>query len=179
MSGQTTGGDATASRAAGTTPSSRPAEGPGGTSSRPSSSGPRGTERAGRRARTRVGPKPTFFQRYRTPILAAAVVGVIAIVGAGLFAAATQPAYACSNIWQPSPTPTPAEGASPQPGYVQPDMGQGHVPNGTKVTYTYCPPASGRHYAQPVAPIQARVYGPDDRVDPGRAGSTTSSTAVS
>jgi Protein of unknown function (DUF3105) len=87
-------------------------------------------------------------------------------VGGGVFAAATEKAYACSTIWTPSPTPSPREAASPQPGYVQPDMGQGHVPNGTKITYTYCPPASGRHYAQPAAPIPARVYGPSDTVIP-------------
>ena len=96
----------------------------------------------------------------------AAILAVLAIVGAGVISSATTKAYECSNIWQPSPTASPREGASPQPGYVQPDMGQGHVPVGTKITYTYCPPASGRHYAQPAAPIPARVYGPDDTIIP-------------
>ncbi|MEA2577116.1 MAG: hypothetical protein QOD78_704 [Chloroflexota bacterium] len=108
-----------------------------------------------------------MFQRYRTIILGAALLAVVAVVGAGVFAAATEKAYACSNIWVPSPTPSPREGASPQPGYVQPDMGRGHVPVGTKITYTYCPPASGRHYAAAGAgPIQARVYSPNDAVIP-------------
>lgn len=147
-------------------PTSRPTDG-GGTSTRPSSSGPRGTDRAGRRTRTRVGPKPTFFQRFRTPILGAAVIGVIAVVGAGLLSAATQPVYACSTIWQPAPSATPPEGASPRPGYVQPDMGNTHVPPGTKITYTYCPPASGNHYnASGQGPIQPRIYGPEDVVAP-------------
>lgn len=95
------------------------------------------------------------------------MVAVVAIVGAGVFAAATQPAFACSNIWQPDPTASPADGASPQPGYVQPDMGKAHVATGTAVTYTYCPPASGRHYnASGVGPIAARPYGPNDNVIP-------------
>ncbi len=98
--------------------------------------------------------------------MGAAVLAVLALVGAGLFSVATQPAYACTTVWEPSPTASPREGASPQPGYVQPDAGGGHVRTGTKVTYTYCPPASGRHYEQPAAPIPARVYGPDDAVIP-------------
>ena len=108
-----------------------------------------------------------MFQRYRTIILGAALLAVVAVVGAGVFAAATEKAYACSNVWVPSPTPSPRAGASHQPGYVQPDMGRGHVAVGTKITYTYCPPASGRHYAAAGAgPIQARVYGPNDTVIP-------------
>jgi hypothetical protein len=96
-----------------------------------------------------------------------AVIAVVAIAGIGMFAAASQPVYACSNIWEPSPTPTPPEGSSPQPGYAQPDMGQTHIANGTTVTYTYCPPASGRHYnASGAGPIAPRLYGPDDRVNP-------------
>jgi hypothetical protein len=96
-----------------------------------------------------------------------AVIGIVAIAGIGMFAAASQPAYACSNVWQPEPTATPAEGASPQPGYAQPDMGQTHVANGSTVSFTYCPPASGRHYnASGAGPISPRLYGPDDRVNP-------------
>jgi hypothetical protein len=95
-------------------------------------------------------------------------VAVVAVVGAGVFAAATQPAYACSTVWQPSPTASPAADASPQPGFVQPDMGNSHVATGTIVRYTYCPPASGRHYNQPgvAGPIPARPYGPSDTVIP-------------
>lgn len=152
-----------------------PASGP--TSNRPPSGGPAasptrssgqgGPERAGRRDRARPLAKPSAFQRYRTIILGAAILAVLAVVGAGLFSAATEPAYACSTVWEPSPTPAPGDGASPQPGYVQPDNGAGHMGTGTKLTYTYCPPASGRHYnGAGVGPIQARVYGPDDGVIP-------------
>lgn len=146
--------------------SKRPAS--GGPAAPPTrSSGPGGSERAGRRDRARPLAKPSAFQRYRTVILVAAVLAVLALVGAGLFSAATEPAYACTTTWEPAPTASPGDGASPQPGYVQPDMGQGHVGTGTKLTYTYCPPASGRHYnAAGVGPIQARVYGPDDGVIP-------------
>jgi hypothetical protein len=100
-------------------------------------------------------------------LFAAAVVAVIAVVGAGVFAAATQPAFACSNVWEPEPTASSAAGVSPQPGYVQPDMGNSHVAVGTVVKYTYCPPASGRHYfASGQGPIPARPYGPNDVVIP-------------
>ena len=130
------------------------------------SSGPRGTERAGRRDRARPMTQVSFFERYRSILLGAAILAVLAVVGAGLVSTATQAAYACSSVWVPDPTPSPAEGASPQPGYVEPDMGHTHVPVGTKITYTYCPPASGRHFAQPAAPIPARAYGPDDGLIP-------------
>jgi Protein of unknown function (DUF3105) len=144
---------------------------PAGGAGRPSpdrpATSPRGTDRAGRRERARPAPRGSFLERYRRWLFAAAIIAVVAIVGAGVFAAATQPAFACSNIWEPDPTAIPAEGASPQPGYVQPDMGNTHVAVGTVVTYTYCPPASGRHYfAAGVGPIPARPYGPNDTVIP-------------
>jgi hypothetical protein len=131
------------------------------------SSGPGGTERAGRRERARPLTEASFFQRYRRLLVAAAVVAVVAVVGAGLVSSVTKAAYECSSVWVPDPTPAPAEGASPQPGYVQPDMGHVHVANGTQIKYTYCPPASGRHFNNPgTGPIRAQVYGPDDAVIP-------------
>jgi hypothetical protein len=144
----------------------------GGTPTRAASSagratGPRGTDRVGRRERARATVKPSFVERYRTLLFAAAAVAVVAVVGVGLFAAATKPAFACSIEWQPDPTSSPAAGTSPQPGYAQPDMGHAHVAVGTQVTYTYCPPASGRHYNAPAnGPVTARVYGPGDAVIP-------------
>ena len=142
----------------------RPASGPA--ASRPTT-GQRATERAGRRERARPSPRGSFVQRYRSWLVAAAVVAVVAIVGAGLFAAATQPAFACSTEWVPDPTASPSADASPQPGYVQPDMGNTHVATGTVVRYTNCPPASGRHFnGAGVGPIQARPYGPNDGVIP-------------
>ena len=153
-----------------TSGSPRPAQGPstGSAAAQRPSASPTGTARAGRRERARASAvKPSFLERNRNLFLGAGVIAVIAIVGVGLFAAASQPAYACSNIWEPSATPTPGQGASPQPGYAQPDMGQGHVANGTSVAYTYCPPASGRHYnSSSTGPIQPRVYGPNDSVIP-------------
>ncbi len=160
----------------GTGPSSSSGHGspPGGSRTadpeRPSagrpSTGPSGPVRAGRRERSRSSAKPSFVQRYRRLLVGAAIIAVIAIIGAGIFAAATTPAFACSTVWQPDPSTPPVEGASPQPGYVQPDSGQGHVANGTLIRYTYCPPASGRHFQQPGGPIPARPYGPGDGVIP-------------
>jgi len=109
----------------------------------------------------------SFIQRYRTWLIGATIAAAVVVVGAGVFATATQPVFACSTIWQPSPTASPGPGASSQPGYVQPDMGNAHVPVGTVIRYTYCPPASGRHYfAAQQGPIPARVYGPSDAVIP-------------
>lgn len=140
-----------------------------GPAGEPQSPGPTpGPARGRRRERTRLSTtRPSFLERYRSLLVGAAVVAVVAVAGIGIFAAATQPAYACSTEWVPDPTPSPAEGTSPQPGYVQPDMGQGHAANGTVVTFTYCPPASGRHFSGAgVGPIAPRAYGPDDQVVP-------------
>jgi uncharacterized protein DUF3105 len=107
------------------------------------------------------------MERYRAGIVGIAVVAAIALVGLFVFTSATQSAYACSNEWQPSASAAPAAGSSPRPGYVQPDMGNKHVASGTRVTYTYCPPASGSHYnGSGVGPIKPRVYGPADTAIP-------------
>jgi hypothetical protein len=46
-------------------------------------------------------------------------------------------------------------------------MGHTHVDPGTRVKYTFCPPASGRHYnTSGQGPIQARVYQPDEATIP-------------
>lgn len=161
---------------AGSTSSDRPATGGPGSapagaapsvSPEHSSSGPTGTARVGRRDRSRPAAKPSFLERYRSAIVAVAVIAVVGLAGIGIFAASTQPAYACSTEWVPNPTSEPGAGASAQPGYAQPDMGQGHVSNGTAITYTYCPPASGKHYnGTQTGPVSARVYGPEDAVTP-------------
>ena len=153
-----------APNASGAASTARPAT--AGSQRRPSTS-PTGTQRAGRRERSRPAVRQSFLQRYRRWLLVAGVVAVIAVVGVGVFASATKPAFACSNIWEPSPTASAAPDASPQPGYVQPDMGNTHVAVGTIVKYTYCPPASGHHYfASGQGPIPARPYGPNDAVIP-------------
>lgn len=102
---------------------------------------------------------------------------------------ATRPAYACSQSFDPSPSPdwvapstapagsplasgaTPAPAVTPPaPGFVQPDMGHLHEPNvGATVRYTYCPPASGKHYnaaSTGDGPIPGGLYGPEDRAVP-------------
>lgn len=107
------------------------------------------------------------MERNRTPIVLVAALAGIVLISAFVFASAASPAYACSTIWSPDPTPSPAAGEAPNPGYVQPDMGRTHVSTGQQVTYTYCPPASGFHYnASGVGPITPRVYGPSDRALP-------------
>ena len=138
------------------------------TSGRDPSRSPTGTARAGRRERSRHAPghEPPFAERYRTAIVAAVVVAAVALVGGFVFVSATQAAYTCKSDWSPSPTPSPAAGATNQPGYTQPDMGNRHVPLGTVVTYQYCAPASGGHFAAGGGPIPPGLYGPEDAVIP-------------
>lgn len=157
------------STTAGSGPSSAPeATGSPSTSSARTNTSPSGTARAGRRERGRtVYQETSFLERRRTLLLGVAVVAVVVVAGIGIFAASTQPVFACSNVWSPDPTAPPPGGAGPQPGYAQPDMGDQHVSNGTSITYTYCPPASGRHFAgDQTGPIPPRVYGPNDDARP-------------
>ena len=136
---------------------------------RTGSTSPSGTARAGRRDRPRITYQRdrSFVERYRGLIVAVAAIAGIALIGGVIFIQATAKAYACSNEWVPTPTASPAAGSSPQPGYLQDDMGRKHVNTGDVVTYTYCPPASGSHYnASGQGPIPPRVYGPDDATLP-------------
>ena len=124
--------------------------------------------RAGRRARPRTSYQPSFLERHRAALLVGAAVAVVALISVFVFFSASQPAFACSTIWSPSPTASPGPGQTPNLGYPQPDMGHNHVNPGDKVTYTYCAPASGNHINRPgtQGPIAARVYGPGDNVIP-------------
>jgi len=156
-----TGATAGTPRATGT-PSS-PAGTPRPSTSRPTSA------RAGRRDRQRTYVKPSFRERYRTAIIVVAALAGIALLSTFVFLSAAQPAYACSTVWSPAPTASPTAGATPALGYVQPEMGRTHVAINTKVTYTYCAPASGNHFNRPGAgggPIPARLYGPNDNIIP-------------
>ena len=110
-------------------------------------------------------PLPSLVDRlarHRGAILAL-VVAALVLGGAGwVLVAANQPAYACATLWDPSPAP-----GGDQLGSRQLDMGNQHVPFGTQIRYSYCPPASGRHYPSPGGPIDPRFYGPNDAALPG------------
>ncbi len=101
------------------------------------------------------------------PIIALAALAGVVLIAVFVFFGASAPAYACTTQWTADPTPSPALGAPANPGYVQPDMGRRHAARNEKVTYTYCPPASGAHYfVAGAGPIQPRLYGPSDRPVP-------------
>jgi hypothetical protein len=131
---------------------------------RPSvSTGPAGTPRAGRRGRPRAYGRPSFVERYRPIIVGAMIVVLIGAVGAFVLIGASQPAYACTTVWDPDPTPSPAPGATARLGYVQPDQGRSHGAQIGQV-YTLCPPASGTHInIQGRGPIRPGLYAPDDQ----------------
>jgi hypothetical protein len=151
---------AAGSSAGSTAAGSRPA----GAASRPTGTRPR----AGRRERQRVAYQPSFLERYRTALVVGVAIVGVALISVFVFFSASQPAFACTTIWTPSPTASPSPGATPNLGYAQPDMGHNHIGAGEKVTYTYCAPASGNHVNRPgtAGPIPARVYGPGDSVIP-------------
>ena len=144
---------------------------------------PTPASRATRRSRRPAPPSATFLERNRNRLLwigGAVVFALLVIVGFVL--PAVQPAYACTNIFNPTPAPSftaptpgpvgsgqaPAPAVTPPPpGYVEPDMGHAHErPIGAPVTYAWCPPASGRHYEVPGGPIRGGLYGPNDKTVP-------------
>lgn len=140
---------------------SRPAAGrpPAGTAS--------GTRpvRAKRVGRPQI--RESFLERNRTRLLWVGAAVVVVALGTLFYLQSTAPAYACGVEWTAPATASPAPGESPRIGYPQEDMGRDHVAPGTSVKYIYCPPASGNHYsAQGQGPIDARVYGPNDRAVP-------------
>jgi hypothetical protein len=122
--------------------------------------------RAGRRERVRLQRQPSFLERYRTLIVSGVGVAVVAIAVGFVFLGATAPAYACTNIFSPSPTPTVSPGSSTRLGFVEEDMGRSHLVS-VPQKYLYCPPASGTHYSQAgLGPIPPRVYPPDSKMGP-------------
>ena len=131
-----------------------------GQSTRPSQ-GPGGTSRTGRRptARTYRHQQRPFVERYRGWIVVIAALAGVAVIALFVFSSAAAPAYACSTLFDPAPTASPSAGQTPSLGYPQDDMGNKHVAVGTKITYTYCPPATGNHYnaARPGADPAPRV----------------------
>jgi len=135
---------------------------------RATSSGPSGSPRAGRRERPRYIERRSFVERYRNLLVGGVIVAVVAVLAGLIFLQATQAAYTCGTIWTPAPTPSPLAGASNRLGYVQPDMGNTHIPVGKSQKYTYCPPASGNHINNPpIGPITpARIFKPTDTVVP-------------
>ncbi len=125
--------------------------------------------RPGTRPSRRVPPpQRSFLDRNRVRLLWAGVVAVALVASGLVYVSFTQKGYACLSEWTaPSPAPTAAPGASQLPGLFEDDMGRGHVPVGTRVKYTFCPPASGQHYsATGAGPIQPKLYSPNDATVP-------------
>jgi Protein of unknown function (DUF3105) len=167
------------SRRLGATGAGRPSAEAGATGDSPTTSAAAGTPgaagarrpagagaRAGRRERVRRYHEPTFLERYRGLLIGVAAVAVLAIVIGVVFIGATQPVYACTNTFDPSPTPTVSPGSSTRLGFPEEDMGNSHIVSRPQ-KYLYCPPASGNHISQQgVGPIAPRVYKPGDNVGP-------------
>ncbi len=106
----------------------------------------------------------TFLEKNRSRLIGLAIILGIGLIATFVFASASQPLYACSIQLDPA---SPAPSGAPVTGQLQDDMGRGHVAVGTPLTYTFCPPASGKHYnASGLGPIPPRFYGPDDGTVP-------------
>jgi len=104
------------------------------------------------------------MDRFRGKLIGGAIIAGIVLITGFVFVSASAPAFACSIELDPA-SPPPA--GTPVTGQQEDDMTRGHVTVGTAVTYTYCPPASGRHYnASNQGPIAPRFYGPDDTTVP-------------
>jgi hypothetical protein len=140
-----------------------------------SSRRPSPAARATRRSRRPAPRSATFLERNRNRLLVAGGAVVVLLLAGTIYLNSTGPVYACSSLFDPTPAPsvvlpTVEPGTTNPPaterpiGFVQPDMGHNHVAPGSKVTYRYCPPASGNHYNQPPqGPIPGnKLYGPSD-----------------
>lgn len=107
-----------------------------------------------------------MFERYRSLIVGAVVVLVAAVAIGLLVVQTTQAGYKCTIEWEPAPTGSPAAGATPRLGYVQELMPATHDVARPQ-TYTFCPPASGKHLnVSGQGPIVPRLFRPDDTVGP-------------
>ena len=105
----------------------------------------------------------TFIERHRNQLIWGGILAGVVLIGAFVLLSASQPAYACSIQLDPA-SATPGASIVGQP---EDDMTRGHVAVGSPVTYTFCPPASGKHYNAPgQGPIQPRFYGPEDTALP-------------
>lgn len=126
------------------------------------------SRRHGRRERPRPVPvQRSFLERRRGAILGLVAMVAVVLVGGFVFVQATSKAYACSTLIDPAPTEAPLANGSPGPlGQVEQDMGRNHIPTGDNQRYSYCPPASGNHYAGTGGPIVPRYYAPDDSTVP-------------
>ena len=122
-----------------------------------------------------AGSAPAGRRRSRsssaTAVLIVGAVGVaaLALVTVCVFSSASAAAFTCSTEWVPDPTASPAAGASPQPGYVQPDMGNTHVGAGTSTRRRdlHVLPAGQRQPFQRAAARSPRgLYGPNDVAAP-------------
>ncbi|HUR17202.1 MAG TPA: DUF3105 domain-containing protein [Candidatus Limnocylindrales bacterium] len=100
----------------------------------------------------------------RNVLIISVAVAALAIIGF-LFLQPPGPTYACTTELTPPAVQEDSSGL----GFAAPDLGNAHVaPPGSKITYGYCPPASGGHWnAENRGPIPARVYPPNEERPPG------------
>jgi len=136
---------------------------------RPTTTSTRRERRAAAQGGAPIAAGPSPLARYRTQIIWGVGAIALVIVGALFFFNATTPAYACTLQWTAPATPTgsPEPGATARLGYVQDDLGRGHVSPGTEITYPLCPPASGQHVnITGQGPIKPGVFKPSDKTYP-------------
>jgi hypothetical protein len=94
---------------------------------------------------------------------AAAIVGVL-IVGVVLLQGLGGKPYTCGSLLAPPPVQEDSNGL----GFPNEDLGHLHVASGSTISYAFCPPTSGNHYASAGSgPVAARVYGPGNELPPG------------
>ena len=123
---------------------------------------PRQAGRSDRAGRRFTEQRRSPLERYRTAIIGAIAVLGLGLAGLFLVTQASNKAYACSSIWDPSPSPQPDH-----LGQLQMDQGRTHLARGQTWTYALCPPASGPHYNEAgQGPIPPRYYPPDTSVLP-------------
>ena len=100
----------------------------------------------------------SFLEKYRTLVIGAVIVAVVAVIGFLVLSAASASAYTCESLLQAQPIATSAPGsaaAEARLGFGVEDTGRSHAEGA--ISYASCPPTSGDHRAAGALP--RRFYG--------------------
>ena len=97
----------------------------------------------------------------RVGIVGAVVLAVGVLLVAVVFGGSDAGSYTCGQQLAP--------GGSPADGQVTANMGRVHAAKGSRLSYLFCPPASGSHYNNEAgfSPARPGFYVPDAAIGPG------------
>src|SRR3954452_13179590 len=130
-----------------------------------------GTRRATKSSARQASAPPanSIWDRYRVLILALVALAGVAVIAFILAedGSSTGAAYACDAQLTAPPGSAAIADESGRPGFPTEQLLTRHVTAGTTITYGFCPPTSGDHYAGNAGPIRPAAYPPSSEQAPG------------